>query len=333
MQQGSEKPGQDGPGSDGCIDARPEITFLGLGLMGQPMAARLVAAGYPVTVWNRTPGKQIAGARVAHELAQALCGADLVISMLSDGSAVQAVLDLAIAARGTQEEPDVDGMACAGQRALMRGSCWIDMSSTRQDEAGQMARQLAAIGVDFVDAPVSGGVIGAEAGTLAIMAGAEPAVFARIASVLQALGRPTRVGPVGCGQLAKLCNQLIVGASLQMVAEALLLAQAGGADPALVRQALCGGFADSKVLQVHGGRMLERNFLPGGQIKTQHKDMQNILAAASAAGLNLPLTQLISTQFAALLADWPGADQAAALLGLEKGNPGQRLGTAADRLP
>jgi 2-hydroxy-3-oxopropionate reductase len=141
------------------------------------------------------------------------------------------------------------------------------------------------------------------------------------------------VGPVGCGQLAKLCNQLIVGASLQMVAEALLLAQAGGADPARVREALSGGFADSKVLQVHGQRMLERNFMPGGQIKTQHKDMQNILAAASAAGLQLPLTQLVAQQFAALQADWPLADQAAALLGLEQDNAPQRLGTAHDRLP
>lgn len=332
-------------GREGELDARPEIAFLGLGLMGVPMATRLAAGGYPVVVWNRTPGKQVAGARHAATLAEALCGADLVFSMLSDGSAVQSVLDLALAARGGGQGPESEGevaapangwddeLCGAEQPALTRGSCWIDMSSTRQSEAEAMAQQLAAVGVDFVDAPVSGGVIGAEAGTLAIMAGADPVVFERLEPVLSVLGRPTWVGPVGCGQLAKLCNQLIVGASLQMVAEALLLAQAGGADPVRVRAALSGGFADSKVLQVHGQRMLERNFLPGGQIKTQHKDMQNILAAAEAAGLQLPLAQLIGEQFAALQGQWPQADQAAALLGLEQGNPGQRLGTGANRLP
>src|SRR5690606_37635107 len=128
--------------------------------------------------------------------------------------------------------------------------------------------------------------------------------------------------PAGCGQLAKLCNQLIVGGTLGIVAEALLLAQAGGADPVAVRQAIRGGFAESRILEVHGQRMLDRNFMPGGQIKSQAKDMENILIAAAAAGLKLPLTELASDTYRTLMGLTPNADQAAALLALEKLNPG-----------
>ena len=134
-----------------------------------------------------------------------------------------------------------------------------------------------------MDAPVSGGVLGAEAGSLAIMAGGS-AGFRAVAPVLAAMGRPTLVGPAGSGQVAKLCNQLIVGGTLDLIAEALLLAQAAGADPAAVRSALRGGFAESRMLEVHGQRMLDRNFVPGGQVKSQLKDMHNVLAAATAAG-------------------------------------------------
>jgi 2-hydroxy-3-oxopropionate reductase len=207
------------------------------------------------------------------------------------------------------------------------------MSSTRQSEAQDFHAKLAARGVAFIDAPVSGGVVGAEVGSLAIMAGGNPGDFARAEPVLAAMGRPTLVGPAGCGQVAKLCNQLIVGGTLNIVAEALLLAQAGGADPAAVREAIRGGFAESRILEVHGQRMLERNFLPGGQVKSQTKDLENALIAAAVAGVRLPVTELVTQSYRSILADVPNADQSAALLALERLNPGKRVGKDADKLP
>ncbi len=287
-----------------------KIAFLGIGLMGLPMATRLLQAGYPLHAWNRDARKAQTlaslGAQCESELQAAVAQADVVISMLSDG---QAVLEVQQAASS----------------ALRQGQVWLDMSSTRQDQAQQMALQLAALGVEFLDAPVSGGVLGAQAGSLAIMVGGAPNAFEQVASVLQVLGRPTWVGAAGCGQLAKLCNQLIVGGTLNLVAEALLLAQAGGADPAKVRQAIRGGFAESRILEVHGERMLQRNFQPGGQVKSQAKDMDNVLAAARAAGMHLPVGELVTQLYHDLLPDCALLDQSAALLGLEQKNPGLRL--------
>lgn len=281
------------------------------------MVRRLLAAGHAVTVWNRTAAKALplaeAGATVAPDLASAVQGAGIVISMLEAGPVVGAVLQ--------------DALPALAPQAL-----WIDMSSTRQDEAQAFHALLTAQGRRFIDAPVSGGVGGAAAGTLAIMAGGTQADFDEAVPVLQAMGRPTLVGPAGSGQVAKLCNQLIVGATINVVAEALLLAQAAGADPAAMRAAIRGGFAESKILDVHGQRMLERNFVAGGQVKTQLKDQQNILAAAHAAGLQLPITQLVTERYQSLVQTVPQADHAAGLLGLEALNPGVRLGDAPDRL-
>jgi 3-hydroxyisobutyrate dehydrogenase-like beta-hydroxyacid dehydrogenase len=207
----------------------------------------------------------------------------------------------------------------------------VDMSSTKQSEARDLQALLAPSGVSFVDAPVSGGVLGAEAATLAIMAGGSEADFEKLKPVLSAMGRPTLVGPVGCGQLAKLCNQLIVGGTLSIIAEAMLLAQAGGADPAAMRFAIRGGFAESRLLEVHGQRMLDRNFVPGGQIKSQAKDMENILAAAEEAGVRLPVSELVTDLYRSLAEVLPNADQAAALIELERRNPGTRVGDAADK--
>lgn len=294
----------------------PSIAFLGIGLMGKPMASRLAAAGYALTAWNRTRAKaaSVDGAQVADTPADAVAHADIVITMLEAGPIVADVIGLSLP-------------------SLRPGTLVIDMSSTRQAEAASMHQLLAAHGIRFLDAPVSGGVLGAEAGTLAIMAGGAAENFARAESVLKILGRPTHVGGPGCGQLAKLCNQLIVGGTLAIVAEALLLAQAGGADPAAVRAAIRGGFAESRILEVHGQRMLERNFMPGGQVKSQAKDMDNILAAAAIAGLQLPLTALVGESFNSILSSVPQADQSAALLALEQLNPGIRLGSGADQLP
>lgn len=286
------------------------IAFLGLGLMGRPMARRLAQAGHAVRAWNRTPGASVPETTACGSAAEAVTGAHIVISMVADGAAVQVCIDAALP-------------------ALAPDTLWIDMSSTRHAEALAFSRALPR----FVDAPVSGGVAGAEAGTLAIMAGGSAADFARAEPILNVLGRPTLVGPAGSGQVSKLCNQLIVGCTIDIVAEALLLAQAAGADPAAVRSAIRGGFADSRVLEIHGQRMLERNFIPGGQVKTQVKDMENVLAAAGAAGLTLPVTALVLEHFRSLKADLPRADHAAALIALERANPGQRVGTAPDQLP
>jgi 3-hydroxyisobutyrate dehydrogenase-like beta-hydroxyacid dehydrogenase len=296
----------------------PKITFLGIGLMGAPMAARLLANGFAVRVWNRTAEKAEAlaslGATPEPDLQNAVRNADIVISMLESGAIVDQVIEDTLP-------------------ALQPDALWIDMSSTRQDEALAFNGKLEALGFRFVDAPVSGGVGGAEAGTLAIMAGGSVQDYAIAEPVLLAMGRPMLVGPAGSGQVAKLCNQLIVGGTLNIVAEALLLAQAAGADPAAVRSALRGGFAESRILEVHGERMLDRNFIPGGQVKTQLKDQRNILAAAADAGVMLPVTALVTERYQAIEGELPRADHSAALLALEKLNPGQRLGTGPDQLP
>lgn len=294
------------------------LAFLGIGLMGRPMALRLAGAGYPVRAWNRTFAKaealRASGAEPVADLGEAVRGAQVLISMLEAGPVVGELIDAALP-------------------ALAPGTLWIDMSSTRHDEALAFHARLAERGCRFMDAPVSGGVGGAEAGTLAIMAGGEAADFDQVVKILEAMGKPQRVGPVGSGQVAKLCNQLIVGATLNVVAEALLLAQAAGADPAAVREAIRGGFAGSRILEVHGQRMLERNFVPGGQVKSQLKDLRNVLAAAEAAGLTLPVTELVTRQYETIEGSLPTADHAAALLALERMNPESRLGDAADQLP
>jgi 2-hydroxy-3-oxopropionate reductase len=302
----------------GAFLTTPTIAFLGIGLMGHPMAIRLAEAGWTVRAWNRSPDKaealRPAGIEPCHGLDEAVRAADIVISMLASGAVVGAVIDAAL--------PGLHG-----------GALWIDMSSTQHGEALAFHARLAAHQVRFLDAPVSGGVAGAQAGSLAIMAGGGIDDFTRAEPILRAMGRPTLVGPAGSGQVAKLCNQLIVGGTLNIVAEALLLAQAAGADPAAVRSAIRGGFAESRILELHGQRMLDRNFIPGGQVTSQLKDLQNVLVAAADAGLVLPVTSVVTANYRSIADEFARADHAAALLALEKMNPGQRLGTAPDQLP
>lgn len=306
--------------NDQAIDKK--IAFLGMGLMGAPMARRLLAAGYDVSVWNRTLAKAqelaMDGAFVADSASDAVMSkgkaADVIITMLAAGDAVNQVI-------------------CGILPVLAEGSILVDMSSTQQSEAQDLERLLSTRGIAFIDAPVSGGVLGAEAGSLAIMAGAHLLDYVRVEHILAVFGRPTRVGEPGCGQLAKLCNQLIVGGTISIIAEALLLAQRGGADPAAVRNAIRGGFAESRILEVHGQRMLDRNFVPGGQVKSQAKDMENILLAAAFAKLELPLTELVAAAYRSLMISIPMADHSAALVELERRNPGARLGSSADILP
>ncbi len=294
---------------------KPNIAFFGIGLMGKPMAINLLKAGYAVKAWNRTSAKAEVliplGATVA-STPQEAADADVLITMLAAGPEVRSVLEAAM--------PN-----------MKKGALVIDMSSTKQSEAQNFHEMLSKRGVHFIDAPVSGGVLGAEAATLAIMAGGDAEQFERATAVLSVMGRPTLVGPAGCGQIAKLCNQLIVGATINIVAEALLLAQAGGADPAAMRTAIRGGFAESRILEVHGQRMLDRNFVPGGQAKTQLKDLDNILNAAEVAGIRLPVTSLVTEHFKSLVTTHPTADHSAVLIDLEQRNPGTRVGTAPDK--
>lgn len=272
-----------------------EIAVLGTGLMGAPMARNLLAKGHRVTAWNRTRAKAEGlipdGAQVADAPAQAVAQAEIVITMLSDGRATGAmVADSAVLA------------------ALAPGALWIDMSSTKPSEARAQADMLAASGHDHLDAPVSGGTKGAEAGALAIMAGGSAEAFDKGAPVLCAMGRPVHVGPVGAGQLAKLANQLIVANTIGAVAEAMLLLRDGGADPGAVRAALKGGFADSTILQQHGRRMTEGDFVPGGLSKFQLKDLENVMDEAQTLDLTLPMTAAIRDRFARLCGELEGAE-------------------------
>ncbi len=249
--------------------------------MGAPMARRLLAAGHSLTVWNRTRAKAEAlaadGARVADTPREAVREADIVITMLEHGGVVEQVLF----------DPAMPGAA----GGLKPGALLVDMGSILPEQARSHAQRLAALGVQALDAPVSGGTVGAEAGTLAIMAGGEAADFERARPILEVFGRPVHVGPAGAGQLTKLANQMIVGITIGAVAEALLLAQQGGADPAKVREALRGGFAESRVLEVHGQRMVEGDFAKRGSVAIQLKDLRNALHTAGTLGFDAPITQ------------------------------------------
>ncbi|RMD94462.1 MAG: NAD(P)-dependent oxidoreductase [Alphaproteobacteria bacterium] len=275
---------------------KPTIAFLGTGLMGAPMARNLLAAGFPLRAWNRTAAKAAPlaaeGATVCASPAEAVEGADVIISMLSDGKATATV----------QADPGVRG-------ALKPGAIWIEMGSVKPAEARAQAADLARLGVAHLDAPVSGGTKGAEAGTLAIMVGGKAEDFDRVRPVLEAMGNPVPVGPSGAGELAKLANQAIVGITIGAVAEAMLMLERGGADPAAVRQALRGGFADSTILQQHGARMTERDFTPGGPSHLQLKDLDNVLEEARAIGVTLPLVQEIRDRFARFVNELGGRDK------------------------
>jgi 2-hydroxy-3-oxopropionate reductase len=284
------------------------IAFIGIGLMGLPMAKRLCEAGLQLHVWNRTRAKAeplaALGAQVHDTLAQAVRDADIVVTMLEDGKVVESVLF-------------ADGLA----QALQRGSLLIDMSSIQPAQARSHGQRLAELGVGYLDAPVSGGTLGAEAGNLAIMAGGSDADFERGRAVLTHFGRPTLVGPTGSGQLAKLANQMIVGVTIGVVAEALLLCAKGGADMAKVKEAVTGGFADSRILQVHGQRMIERDFAPRGRISVQLKDMRNAMATAQELGFDAPITGLLETLYASASENGlSGMDQAAFFAELARRN-------------
>ena len=278
-----------------------KIAFLGTGLMGAPMARRLLAAGFALTVWNRDRSKAeplaADGATVAATAVEAARGASVLFTMLTNGGAVGEVLF---------------GSGVAD--VLETGVVVIDNSSIPPAIAREHAFKLAERGIRHIDAPVSGGVVGAEAGTLAIMAGGDADVIDSVRDVLAPLGRITRVGPSGTGQLAKLGNQQIVAVTIGAIAEAMLLVEAGGGSREAFRAAIRGGFAESRILDLHGQRMIERNFEPGGTARNQLKDLDTVLAAAQNLSLNLPLTEVIRAEFAVFVENGGGEQDHSGLL-------------------
>ena len=284
------------------------IAFLGTGLMGAPMVRRLLDAGFAVTVWNRDGSKAEAlakdGAAIAATPAAAASGASVVFTMMTDGNAVGDVLF----SQGVAD-------------ALAPGAVVIDCSSIKPADARAHAEMLSARGIGHLDAPVSGGVVGATAGTLAIMVGGDAALVDVMADVFAPLGRVTHVGPSGTGQLAKLGNQQIVAVTIGAIAEAMLLVEAGGGSAEAFRRAIRGGFAESRILDVHGQRMVERDFGHAGPSKLQLKDLNNIVAEAQSLALTLPLTEAVRTEFSVLVEDGDGeTDHSGLLLQLEKKN-------------
>ena len=256
---------------------KPNIAFIGTGLMGGPMARCLLREGFPLKVWNRTHSKaeslEELGATVLDSPSEAVKDAKVLITMLKDGPAVDEV----VFRQGVATD-------------LPPGSIHVDMGSIGLDQAVEHGERHAIRGIRYLDAPVSGGTKGAKAGDLAIMVGGDSETFAEVVPVFDAMGRPTHVGPTGCGQLSKLANQVIVAITIGAVSEAFILAGAGGADRSKVRDALQGGFASSRILSEHGLRMVNRDFEPGGPAKFQVKDLVNALRAAERLGLDLPIT-------------------------------------------
>ena len=283
------------------------VGFIGIGIMGFHMARRIAEQGHRVRAWNRTLDKaqRLAafGIEVVANAANTAIDADVVICMLSSGPVCDEVLF-------------TPGQVVA---AMKPGSTLIVMSSIPVETARRQAAAAKALGVDYLDAPVSGGEKGAEAAKLAIMIGGEVAVFERWRTLFEAMGRPVRVGPTGAGQLSKLANQMMVASTITAVAEALLFAERGGADPAMVREALLGGFADSTILRLHGQRMIEGNFVPGGPAKYQPKDTSTALALARSIGLELPMLDLVDRLYRDMVEHGDGdLDHSAIILELKR---------------
>lgn len=251
--------------------------------MGKPMAANLLKGGYQLRVFNRS-GNAIEylekqGAKGATSPADAAKEVDAVISILPDDTAVETV---ALGENGII-------------RTLRQGGIFVDMSTLSPETPRRIAADLSAKGILMLDAPVSGGDVGAREATLAIMAGGPKTAFDAIVPVFEKMGKNINyVGEIGAGQIAKCANQIIVAQTIEAVSEAFLLARKSGVDPALVRKALMGGFAQSRVLEVHGQRMLDRNFEPGGRVSTHRKDTEIALKIAAETGLYLPGTALVS---------------------------------------
>lgn len=283
------------------------IGFIGLGIMGTPMAGHLLAGGHELFVQTRSavPPELVAqGARPCATAADVGRAAEVVFLMVPDTPDVEKVLF---------------GRPGGLEVGLTPGKTIVDMSSISPLATREFARRIADRGCDFVDAPVSGGEVGAKAATLTIMVGASPEALERVRPLLGLMGRNvTHVGGVGAGQVAKVANQMIVAQTIAAVAEALLFASRAGVDPAKVREALMGGFAASRILEVHGDRMIKRTFKPGFRLALHQKDLHLALQGARSLGLALPQTAGIAQLMAVAQAQgWESLDHSAVVRALE----------------
>jgi 2-hydroxy-3-oxopropionate reductase len=297
------------------------VAFIGLGIMGRPMAANLIQAGHELHLFSRSGVPQDLldqGGKRCRSSAEAASRADFLITMLPETSAVEQVLF------------GKDGVA----DGLAPGKLVIDMSSISPAETRRFAGRINELGCDYLDAPVSGGDVGAKAATLAIMVGGPERAFERARPLFEKMGRNiTLVGGNGDGQTCKVANQIIVALNIEAVGEALLFASKMGADPERVRKALIGGFASSRVLELHGERMVKRNFAPGARIQLHQKDLGMALASARSIGLALPATALAQELFNACVAHGGKAwDHSAMVRALEL-LAGHEIGQGADSAP
>ncbi|TMA08713.1 MAG: 2-hydroxy-3-oxopropionate reductase [Deltaproteobacteria bacterium] len=269
--------------------AKPIVGFIGLGIMGKPMARNLMKAGYSLVVHNRSRPSvdELAkeGAGIASNPQQATARSEVVISMLPDS-------------------PEVDQVFAGDQGVFAgakRGTLLIDMSSISPVVARRLATEAEKLGLDMLDAPVSGGEAGAISASLSIMIGGKPSAVERAMPIFQALGKNiVHVGDAGAGQVTKAANQVVVGLTIAAVSEALVLASKAGVDPVKVRQVLLGGFAQSRILDAHGQKMLDRNFKPGFRIRLHEKDLSIALATGKEYGVPLMLTAALDQMMNAM---------------------------------
>ncbi len=256
--------------------------------MGFPMAKNLLKSGVKLKVFNRTVKKaeplKNFGAEISSSIGEVVKNCDFIITMLTDDVAVDMVMS------------NVDFL-----ENLKIGSILIDMSSVKPSTAIKYGKIFKSKNINYLDAPVSGGTIGAEEGSLAIMVGGEQTIFDKSTDILKIMGKPELVGPIGSGQVSKLANQIIVGITIGAVAEAITLCEKTGTDPIKLIKALSGGWADSKILQTHGMRMIKKDFSPKGKTLTQLKDMNNILETAELYNTHLPISNLVKGMYKSLV--------------------------------
>ena len=277
-----------------------KISFIGTGLMGFPMAKNLLKKNLDLKIFSRTLDKskplEEFGGKIINSLSEAIIDSDIILTMLTDDDAVEKVLG------------NSDFL-----KNLKPSSTVIDMSSIKPKIAIKYGKLLKENNVNFLDAPVSGGTIGAEQGSLAIMVGGDQKTFDNAIDVLKIMGNPTLVGPIGSGQVSKLANQIIVGVTIGAVAEAITLCEKAGVDGNKFIKALSGGFADGKILQNHGKRMIKKDFSPKGKVSTHLKDMNNILECANDFNTQLPISNLIQSMFKSLVDNGNSDDDHSAL--------------------
>ena len=283
------------------------IAYIGLGIMGRPMAQNLLRAGYSVRVWARRSESMQplieAGATGCSSPSDAASGADIIITNVSDTVDVEQVI--------LGENGVIEGAAS--------GSVVVDMSTISPSVTRDIAARLGEVGVEMLDAPVSGGERGAIDGTLSIMVGGKEAVFDHVLPVFNVLGSNiVLIGGHGAGQVTKACNQTVIAQTISAIGEAFVLAAAAGVDPARVREALLGGFAGSRVLDSHGGRMLAHDFKPGFKSKLHQKDMRIVLETAHELGIALPGAALATQMINALVGSGGGEDDSCAILRLQE---------------